>query len=94
MKKITSYNIFVDLTIYSPPSDKKYFNNKSEFIPEISICDDYGNFHIWKDQDVYVLGVEIYPIHFLDYPSNEARQVQHIHPITKEKYETYNNLSF
>jgi hypothetical protein len=95
MKKITPYSIYIDVDRYSPPSDKKYYNDKLEFIPEITLMldDGEGIFHIWKEADGYVSAVEIYPIHFLNYPSKESRRVQHIKSISESEYEKYNALN-
>lgn len=83
------YKIFIDYNKYSPPGDKKYFENKRTFFPDWTIKDPEGGLHVWKHGDEYVRAVEIYPIQFLNYPNMEARRVQHVTVITKEEYENY-----
>lgn len=94
-KNISPRMIFVNGGKYSPPNDKKYFDDKNPFFPELSLASADGYIHVWKSNEEYVYAVEIYPLHFKDYPNDmNSVGVQHVTPITEEEYLEYKNLPF
>jgi len=92
-KNVSPRMIFVNGGKYSPPSDEKYFDDKNPFFPELSLSSGDGYIHVWKIDNQYVYAVEIYPLHFRDYPNDmNSVGVQHVTPITEEEFLKYKSL--
>lgn len=92
-KNVKPSMIFVNGGKYSPPGDAKYFDDENPFLPELSLYSGDGNIHVWKHDNQYVVAVEIYPLHFKDYPNDmNSVAVQHVTPITEEEYLKYKSL--
>ena len=81
------YPIFVQFDKYSPLDDKEYDSKGESFVPDKTVVDAYGVIHKWKKNEKFFQAVEIYPIHFLDYPKTRARRVQHVKEITEKEFQ-------